>query len=310
MNQFEIEFHGVRGSMATPGVHTAHVGGNTSCVEVRAGQQRIVFDAGTGLRGLGERLVRDREATRCATTLLLSHVHWDHIQGLPFFTPLYLPGSEIELLSGPNGFMPLEEALRRQMAPPFFPVAFDELASQVKARDLKPCERFQLGEVTVTVARLNHPDPVYGYRLEYRGSSVVYATDTEHYSCVDPTLRRLAAGADMLIYDAQYTPEEYRGEHGPAKVGWGHSTYEAAVDLARAADVGQLVLFHHDPGRSDHQVAVIEQRARALFDDTTAAREGAVLTVGSALSPRRAAGDCAIGSMNLDLPEDARAEAA
>jgi phosphoribosyl 1,2-cyclic phosphodiesterase len=281
MAAFEIQFHGVRGSMASPGVDTALVGGNTSCVEIRAGEDRIVLDAGTGLRALGDRMVRERDTAR-KTTILLSHVHWDHIQGIPFFTPIYMPGSEIDVISGPNGFMPLEQVLRTQMAPPFFPVAFDDLASRVRATDVRPNARFEIGDVSVTVAKLNHPDPVYGYRLDWNGCSVVYATDTEHYSCVDPALCNLARGADVLIYDSQYTPEEYRGDVGPAKVGWGHSTFTAATDLARAAEVGRLVLFHHDPARADGAVADIERRAQALFAGAVAAREQMTLIAGQA----------------------------
>lgn len=277
MTSMNIVFHGVRGSLASPGATTAEVGGNTSCVEVMAGTTRIVLDAGTGLRGLGEQLVRTPDNHK--TTILLSHVHWDHIQGLPFFTPIYVPGFDIDVISGPNGFMPLIEVLRRQMSPPFFPVAFDDLPSRMTAGDARPGVSFEVGEVTVTMARLNHPDPVYGFRLDWCGTSVVYATDTEHYSCVDPTLCNLARGADVLIYDAQYTPEEYRGELGPSKVGWGHSTYEAATELARRAEVSQLVLFHHDPRRHDAEVARIEERARALFEPTVAAREGSSLAV-------------------------------
>lgn len=282
MTGFDIHFHGVRGSLASPGTHTAGVGGNTSCVEINAGQTRIVLDAGTGLRSLGERLLQGGSAVRRNTSILLSHVHWDHIQGLPFFSPIYVPGWELEVISGPNGIMPLEEVLRRQMSPPFFPVAFDDLASRVRAVDARPGTMFPVGadkDVVVTMARLNHPDPVYGYRIEWNGRSVVYATDTEHYSCVDPTLRKLAEGADVLIYDAQYTPEEYRGEHGAPRVGWGHSTFEAAVELARAAEVGNLVLFHHDPRRGDDEVAEIEARARELFPHVVAAREGVTMPV-------------------------------
>ncbi|HVK74545.1 MAG TPA: MBL fold metallo-hydrolase [Kofleriaceae bacterium] len=270
-NDLTIHFHGVRGSIASPGVATAQVGGNTSCVEVVAGDTRIVLDAGTGLRDLGDRLITTGPS---ATTILLSHLHWDHIQGLPFFTPIYVPGNWIEVVSGPNGAMPLEAALRRQMCAPFFPVDFDDVSRQVRVREPRPGEAFTVGNVTVTMAKLNHPDPVYGYRLDHAGASIVYATDTEHFACVDPALARLAAGADVLIYDAQYTPEEY-----PGKVGWGHSTWEAAVALARQAGVRQLVLYHHDPRRADDAVAAIEARARAVFPGAVAAREGGVLHV-------------------------------
>jgi phosphoribosyl 1,2-cyclic phosphodiesterase len=265
-------FLGVRGSIASPGPATALVGGNTSCVEVTCGDTRIVLDAGSGLRALGDRLVA-RGPTE--TTILLSHLHWDHIQGLPFFVPIYVPGNQVNVITGPSGVMSLEAALRRQMCAPFFPVEFDEIAAQLRPRDVPARDRFFVGPVRVTIARLNHPDPVYGYRLEAGGKAIVYATDTEHYSCVDPALRQLADGADILIYDAQYTPEEY-----PGKVGWGHSTWQAGVELARAAGAQQLVLFHHDPRRTDGQLADLEARAAAALPGTIAAREGLSLVAG------------------------------
>ena len=283
MTGFTITFHGVRGSMATPGPETARTGGNTSCVEITAGQTRIVLDAGTGLRTISDRLIREGGSE---TTFLLSHLHWDHIQGLPFFAPIYAPGHELRVISGPNGHMPLEDALRRQMSPPFFPVAWADVAHRVHAAEVRSGERFEVGPVRVHAARLNHPDPVYGYRLEVAGRALVYATDTEHFSCVDPALRQLAEGADILIYDAQYTPEEYSGATGMAKVGWGHSTYEAAAALARAAGVKSLVLYHHDPRRTDAEIDAIEAAARVLYPATIAAREGLVMSVGGAARAR------------------------
>jgi phosphoribosyl 1,2-cyclic phosphodiesterase len=261
-----VRFLGVRGSIATPGMAA---GGNTACLEVVAGDTRIILDAGTGLRTLGnERMAQGIRHS----TILLSHLHWDHVAGLQFFTPVYVPGHRVEIASGPNGVMSHEEAIRSLFKAPFFPVEFDDLGGTVITRELRGNDRFEIGGITVTMARLNHPDPVYGYRLEHAGQSIVYATDTEHFSCVDPTLKKLAAGADILIYDAQYTPEEY-----PSKVGWGHSTWEAGAELARAAGVPQLVLFHHDPGRTDAQLAAIEAEARAAYPGTIAAREGTVL---------------------------------
>jgi len=261
-----VRFLGVRGSIATPGM-TA--GGNTACLEVVAGDTRIILDAGTGLRTLGD----ERMASGIRhSTILLSHLHWDHVAGLPFFTPVYVPGHRVEIASGPNGVMPHEAAIRSLFRAPFFPVDFDDLGGTVIARELRANDSFQIGDITVTMARLNHPDPVYGFRLEHSGHSIVYATDTEHFACVDPTLKRLAAGADILIYDAQYTPDEY-----PSKVGWGHSTWLAGTELARAAGVPQLVLFHHDPGRSDAQLAALEATAAAALPGTIAAREGMTL---------------------------------
>ena len=263
-----VRFLGVRGSIATPGPDLT-AGGNTACLEVRAGDTRIVLDAGTGLRALGNERMRDGIRT---TTILLSHLHWDHVAGLPFFTPVYVPGHRVEIASGPNGVMPLEQAMRELFRAPFFPVGFDDLGGTVTTRELRGNDRFTIGDITITMARLNHPDPVYGYRLEHAGQSIVYATDTEHFACVDPTLKKLASGADILIYDAQYTPEEY-----PSKVGWGHSTWAAGAELARAAAVPQLVLFHHDPGRSDAALAALEADARAVLPGTVAAREGMIL---------------------------------
>ena len=268
-HDLSVRFFGVRGSIATPGADRT-AGGNTACLEVRAGDTRIILDAGTGLRALGDE--RMREGVRHAS-ILLTHLHWDHVAGLPFFTPIYVPGHRVEIASGPNGVMPLERAMRELFRAPFFPVAFDDLGGTVSTRELHSNDRFEIGDITVTMARLNHPDPVYGYRLEHAGQSIVYATDTEHFACVDPTLKKLASGADILIYDAQYTPEEY-----PTKVGWGHSTWLAGVELARAAAVPQLVMFHHDPGRTDAQLAAIEADARAALPGTIAAREGLQLS--------------------------------
>ena len=267
-HDLSVRFLGVRGSIATPGPDKT-AGGNTACVEVVAGDTRIILDAGTGLRALGdERMAKGPRHS----TILLSHLHWDHVAGLPFFTPIYVPGHRVEIASGPNGVMPHAEAIRTLFRAPFFPVDFAQISDQVSTRELRANEKFTIGDITVTMARLNHPDPVYGFRLEHGGQSIVYATDTEHFACVDPTLKKLAAGADILIYDAQYLPEEY-----PSKVGWGHSTWRAGVDLARAAGVPQLVLFHHDPNRSDTQLAALEEQARNELPGTVAAREGVVL---------------------------------
>ena len=262
-----VRFLGVRGSIAVPGVAA---GGNTACLEVVAGDTRIILDAGTGLRVLGDERMRIGPRH---STILLSHLHWDHVCGLPFFTPVYVPGHRVEIASGPNGVMPLDAAIRSLFRAPFFPVDFDALGGTVTTRELRANDCFQIGDITITMAKLNHPDPVYGYRLEHAGQSIVYATDTEHFACVDPTLKKLAAGADILIYDAQYTPAEY-----PSKVGWGHSTWQAGAELARAAGVPQLVLFHHDPARTDAQLDALEREAATELPGTIAAREGIILS--------------------------------
>lgn len=268
----EINFWGVRGSIAAPGSDTALVGGNTSCVEIRLNDQRIILDAGTGIRRLGEHCMR--QGCPVNVTLLLSHTHWDHIQGLPFFVPLYLRSTSLHVIGPGTDGMSLDGVLAHQMTSPVFPVRLAELPSAITTRQSLPGDTFQLGNARIRCAKSNHPGGCLAWRIEADGASIVYATDTEHYACVDPTLASFARGADILIYDAQYTPEEYRGESGPPRVGWGHSTFEAGAALATEAGVSQLVLFHHDPMRTDTAVAAIEARARPLFANTVAAREG------------------------------------
>lgn len=278
--ELTIRFWGVRGSIASPGPETVKTGGNTPCVEVRCGDTRIVLDAGTGLRGLGQRMLR--EGVR-ELTLLSSHTHWDHIQGLPFFLPAWLPGHRVTI-AGPSS---IREALEAQMTPPCFPVALTDMKADLEVRPLASGDRIAVGPLSVRAAALNHPGGVLGYRIEHRGASVVYATDTEHYACPDPHLVELARGADALIYDAMYTPDEYAGRVGPAKVGWGHSTWEAGVAVAEAAGVDRLVLFHHDPQRTDEGVDAIEREAALRRPGTIAAREGDELSLAS--GTRRAA---------------------
>lgn len=275
----EITFFGVRGSIASPGVRTAAVGGNTSTVEVLAGGQRLILDAGTGLRELGQRLAAGGEALDA--TLLLSHYHWDHIQGLPFFAPLYQPTTRLAIVGQRSGLHGVREALEHQMTAPVFPVRLSDVAATLTPREVEPGDAFSVGDVTVTVAGGDHPGGVLAYRLDFGGVSVVYATDTEQRAEVDPELRALAEGATLLIYDAQYTVDEYRGVAGrPSRVGWGHSTNVAAAELARAAGVSTLALFHHDPARDDVGVLAMEAATRALFPATFAAREGMSLRLG------------------------------
>jgi ribonuclease BN (tRNA processing enzyme) len=176
--------------------------------------------------------------------------------------------------AGPTG-VALRDVLKRQMSAPMFPVDFEVVGARVTTAELPEEGSIDVGALRVTIAKLNHPDPVLAFRVSYGGHSVVYATDTEHEEGeVDATLVHLCRGADALIYDAQYTPEEYAGEVGPSRRGWGHSTFAAGVEVARAARVKTLALFHHDPRRTDEEVAEIVQRSRKLFPATVAAREG------------------------------------
>jgi phosphoribosyl 1,2-cyclic phosphodiesterase len=272
-------FWGVRGSVPSPGPETAGIGGNTSCVEVRCGDELLVFDGGTGLRLLGKSLLPQMPLT---VHLFFSHVHWDHIQGFPFFAPAFAPGNAIHMYGSANYFGTVETAMAGQMEFPNFPVKLNELGSRLVFHDLREGQTVDVADgVRVHTAAGNHPGGVLAYRVEHGGKSVVYATDTEHLPTgIDERLARLASGADLFIYDSMYTPEEYEGKaDGRPRIGWGHSTYVAGTELARAAGVKQLVLFHHDPDQSDEAVRDKERRSRALFPESVAAYEGLVLEV-------------------------------
>jgi phosphoribosyl 1,2-cyclic phosphodiesterase len=273
-----VTFWGVRGSIPTPGPDTVAIGGNTSCVEIRAGKAILVFDGGTGLRLLGKKLAAEMPLE---AHIFFSHVHWDHIQGFPFFDPAFVPGNTIHLYGGNNVSRTLEETLAGQMDHPSFPVHLTDMGAKMTFNDLFEGQALELptGDgktVRITTGRGNHPNGVWAYRIDHDGRSVVYATDTEHYAIVDPRLTKLAQGADILIHDAQYTPEEYAGTSGRGgpKTGWGHSTFTEAARLAATAGVKRLILFHHDPMQSDAAVREKEARAQEIFADTIAAYEG------------------------------------
>lgn len=273
---FQVRFWGVRGSIPSPGPATVEVGGNTSCVEVQIGERLIILDGGTGLRLLGQHLLGQPPRT---ASLFFSHVHWDHIQGFPFFAPAFVPGFRFEIHGGKNLSSTLSETLAGQMNFPNFPVTIDQMAATMAFHQFDDGQHVDVGGgVTVRGLMLNHPDGVYGYRIEHAGRAVAYCTDTEHRDQPDEHVLELAAGAEMLIYDAQYLPEEYAPQDGsPGKRGWGHSTYVEGARLAELSGAKRLVLFHHDPTHDDAAVAAMERRCQELFPASEAAREGLVI---------------------------------
>jgi phosphoribosyl 1,2-cyclic phosphodiesterase len=279
---FDVRFWGVRGSVATAGVDRAGVGGNTSCVELLCGTQRLILDAGTGLRQLGAGLMQSQQATDRSATLLLSHYHWDHIQGLPFFAPAYSDKFNLKVIGPQPTEQPkasVRDLLAHQMNGPYFPVGMDAMRAQMEFGALVPGESMRIGDVAIRTCAARHPNTCIAYRVEYNGHTVVYATDTEHNPDnpePDANLAALARDADVLIYDAQYTEDEYA-----TKRGWGHSTPDAATLLAQHAGVKQLELFHHDPSHTDWTVASMEASARLQFKETLAAREGQVIQLGA-----------------------------
>jgi phosphoribosyl 1,2-cyclic phosphodiesterase len=234
VDEVRVRFWGVRGSIPTPGPGTVRYGGNTSCVSVEAaGHDLLVLDAGSGIRLLGLDLI---ECKRLPVTahLFLSHTHWDHIQGFPFFAPAFIPGNSICIYGAAGSDEGLIEALEGQMLHRYFPVTLDELGASFSFQRITPGSH-EVGGARITVAPLHHPGSTVGYRLELNGCIVAYVTDTEPLGAadrpqIDPATLLLARDADVLIHDAQYTDEEY-----PKKVGWGHSPVSHVVDLAVAA---------------------------------------------------------------------------
>ena len=274
-----IKFWGVRGSIPTPSTpdfSTSRYGGNTTCVSIRAPGALIVLDGGSGLRALGMKLASEKSLR---ATFFFSHLHWDHIQGFPFFLPGFCKGNRFELY-GPRlspfafgSISLLEESLRTQQASFHFPVHVSEMQSELNFKDLSDGQQVEIqadqSRFVITAGALNHPGGCFGYRVDEHQSgggvkSFVMATDHEHFENgqLNPSLQKLARDADVLLYDAQYTPDEYEGRNCTARQGWGHSTYLQGIQEARAAGVKKLLLTHHDPLHDDWAVARIENDAR------------------------------------------------
>ena len=295
---FSVKFRGVRGGYPMPGPSTNRVGGNTTCLEVRVCGHLIIIDAGTGIISLGRDMVAQYRVDHVpiVTTILFTHAHHDHIQGFPFFAPAHLANSTFYIFGPKMLHEDLEAALAKAMLPPTFPLDIEELASMRFVRNLRENEmlalshdwteprvfnayrdRPELPEEAVKVRLMRsyaHPQGgVFIYRIEWRDKKMVFATDTEGYHDWDKRLTRLARGADLLIHDAEYTEEEYLDPVDP-KQGWGHSTWQMAVEVARAAKVKQLALTHHHALHDDDFLEAVEKEAQAIFPSTVLAREG------------------------------------
>jgi phosphoribosyl 1,2-cyclic phosphodiesterase len=307
----KVRFWGVRGSLPVPGMKTERYGGNTSCIEVRsAAGTRVVVDAGTGIRKLGKELTQgESEHGKTKVHLLISHTHWDHIQGLPFFSPLYQRGNHLSVYARKRDDLHLRAVFASQTDDPYFPIPFDEAKADIAFRELMDSAEFEISDVKVSCARLNHPYIATAYRLSVDGASVVYVSDTapfsdilfdDHFIAQPPSrgaelpkadrdklasmrqgVVRLCEGADLVIYDTMFTTEDYRRlPH------YGHSRPSDAIEICREAGARQLALFHHAPERSDSEVDAILAEARAMTGrekialDVVAAYEGLDLTLG------------------------------
>jgi phosphoribosyl 1,2-cyclic phosphodiesterase/CheY-like chemotaxis protein len=298
-----VKFWGVRGSIPVPGSSTVGYGGNTSCVEVRADGEIIILDAGSGLRELGIALQEEFAEQPIRPTLLISHTHWDHIQGLPFFLPAYHQKNSLRVLGYQGARAGLESVLKGQMETSFFPIQLSDMPSAISIEELKEME-FSIGRVKVQARYVNHPGICVGYRLTTSNGSIAFLPDNEPYDLLKLSqasegkssfaearayaaeargkLTTFLRGTDILIIDTQYTDEEYK-----QKVGWGHGSLSSVVSLAIDAEVRKLFLFHHDPTHDDRFIESMVEAARMLVLEkgqpleVEAAREGAEIWLGA-----------------------------
>ena len=271
MGLMQVKFWGVRGSTPTPQPENLRYGGNTSCVEVRLKDALYVFDCGTGFRPLGQQLEHESKGNPVLAHIFVSHFHWDHIQGIPFFGPLYDSGENRFIFHCSSRTRSLKRVMEEQMASPYFPVDMSEMKARRDFYDIEE-GRVPLGdEVTIEAMWLNHPQGCMGFRLESKHGVLVYATDNEPGDPIfDKNVRKLAAGADVLIYDAQYLPEEYAAR----KRGWGHSHWREGINIVMESGAKELILFHHDPDHDDALIDKVVQEARNYYPQVRAAAEG------------------------------------
>lgn len=272
----KVTFWGVRGSVPISSKDTIIYGGNTPCVQIETGSKNLIFDGGTGIVQLGDKMMKekgDKDAN-----IFFSHMHWDHIQGLPFFAPFYYPGNHFRLYGFGNENKGLKEVIAGQLAKPYFPITMETMNSEIFFNSITGYEEMDLGcGIKVKTFPLDHPGGCLSYRIEKGDSSVIYCTDTETlHNDKKKDFIKFIKGADILIYDSYFTEEEY----SKLQAKWGHSTWKEGTDLSNEANIGYLILFHHMRNRKDREQELIENSARLRFRNTLAAKEGMVITVG------------------------------
>lgn len=273
----KVSFYGTRGSISVSEPEFSKFGGNTSCLLLTFDTGRIgILDAGTGIRKLGQDILANGIGQYDNILIGLSHTHWDHIHGFPFFKPAYDPKRHFTLaLSGKERRSTnLESVFATQMQREYFPVSLSDMGAQISFWQPETSEVTTASGIRVRTSRHNHPGGAYGYRIAEGSKTLVYCTDVEHGKSIDPNVVALARDADLLIHDAQYTPKELL-----QKRGWGHSSWEQAIEVALQANVRQLALFHHDPEHDDRFLLGVEKECQRLFANSVIAREGQVITL-------------------------------
>jgi len=270
-SEFVVRFWGVRGSIPSPGKDTVRYGGNTSCVEMQVAGKRLIFDGGTGLRMLAKSL---EPSQPIEAYWFFTHYHWDHIQGVPFFTPAFVEGNTLHIHGAAPDGTSMEEHFCRRVLHLSSAVPIKALKADLKYYDLVCGDTMQLDDILIEPTPRNHPNGAMGYRVTWQGHSAFYCTDTEHFADrVDENVLHLARDADVVIYDAMYTDEEYHNPKSP-KVGWGHSTWQEGVKAAKQAGAKRLAIFHHEPGHNDDFLDKLEVEVKNSFEGGFLAREG------------------------------------
>ena len=280
--QTKVTYYGVRGSIPTSGAKFDKYGGNTTCLTIQIGNQRLIIDAGTGIRKLGQEIMNESFSETNKLRIIFSHTHWDHLQGFPFFTPAYIPTNHIEFYGESKNFEMMDEkgnkfldtwsierTLQLQQSFMYFPVDTHNMASQKTYFNLAGEKEYQLGPFKFKTINLHHPNNTIGFRFEFDHGSFCFCTDVEHTPEMIERLITFTKGADVLAYDCQYTPSQYE-----AKKGWGHSTYEIGARIVKEAGVTELHMIHHDPEHDDAMLDLMEGAARKHYHNTTAIKEG------------------------------------
>ncbi|MBD1891126.1 MBL fold metallo-hydrolase [Coleofasciculus sp. FACHB-SPT9] len=277
-SEFLLQFWGVRGSIPSPGKDTVRYGGNTSCIEMQIGGKRLIFDGGTGLRLLSKDLINQQQSVEAY--MFFTHYHWDHIQGVPFFKPAFMEGNCFHIYGAvPPDADSMKQHFCDRVMHSNSPVPLQGMEADLKFYELICGDTFQVDDITIETGPLNHPNGAMGYRVTWQGHTVFYCTDTEHLpDRPDENVLHLAREADVLIYDAMYTDEEYNNPKSP-KVGWGHSTWQEGVKVAQAAGVNRLAIFHHEPNHSDDFLDKIETQVQEVSPGSFLAREGMIVQV-------------------------------